>query len=63
MLEDGDVTGLGLQHLEVEHQQADEVDPPPISNPATGPAFTSTSSYVAKMPTATEMNAKELANT
>ena len=29
----------------------------------TGPAAASTSSYVAKMPTATEMNANEIANT
>lgn len=29
----------------------------------TGPAVTSTSSKVAKMPTATEMNANEIANT
>ncbi|MFF3859614.1 hypothetical protein [Streptomyces sp. NPDC002209] len=29
----------------------------------TGPAATSTSSYVVKMPTATEMNANEIANT
>ena len=29
----------------------------------TGPAVRSTSSYVPKMPTATEMNAKEIANT
>ena len=29
----------------------------------TGPAFCSTSSYVPKMPTATEMNANEIANT
>jgi len=29
----------------------------------TGPALCSTSSYVPKMPTATEMNANEIANT
>jgi hypothetical protein len=29
----------------------------------TGPAFCSTSSCVAKMPTATEMNANQIANT
>ena len=72
MSEDADVTGLGFQHLAVEHQDADQVEPTTDSKPTTTstltvatdrPAYSGTSSKVPKMPTATEMNANETANT